>query len=82
MIVKKFIVREAGREREVIIAMTEDEAKDKSYLNYLEESIAYKTGEELRVLAPKPKPIYTLDHTRGLLREYGDFLRRGERKYF
>ena len=45
---QKKIIKEDGKEKEVCIAMTEDEANDRSYREYLSEAVEEKTRDELR----------------------------------
>jgi len=72
--------------QEVLIACTVDEAKDKSYMDYLAEGTIYKTREQARNKPEKPRRTYSKEHVGGALKEFNDWKKRSEngfkRKYF
>lgn len=79
------IVRD-GREQEYVIAMTEEEAKDRSYLEQLHEAQAEKTADWFKrhpVQEPKEGSREALGE---LMREMSEYKRRKQespnRKYF
>jgi hypothetical protein len=84
--VKKFTVEENGKKVDVVIGMTEEEAKDKSYVDYLESGYTEKTKEQIRKQPPKPAPKASNEDIRGALREAIEYKRRrqmgGGKKYF
>jgi len=73
--VNKFVVREAGRERTVIIPAT----GDPSYDAYLEEAEREKTAEQLRKLPPRPSATMSKEQVAGLLKDYIEFINRKKR---
>lgn len=82
----KKTVREGNSEQEIVIAMTEEEAKDSSYREYLMEAETEKTKEWLRN-HPKQEPKEgSREALASLLKDISDFNRRKRespnRKYF
>jgi len=86
MPVEKIVVTEGDKSQDVYIACTEEEAKDKSYMDYLKEGTEYKTKDQLKHKPEKEKPQYGKEHATGALKEYSDWKRRSDnglrRKYF
>lgn len=84
--IKKITVEENNQKMDVIIAMTEEEAKDKSYVEYLESAQREKTADRLRKQIPKPPSKASKEDIAGALREAVEYKRRiqsgGGRKYF
>ena len=72
----KIKITENGQEQDVVIAMTEDEAKDHSYQEYLRESTIEKTREQMRNFKKdEPKPG-AREHLVELMREKSEYDRR------
>ena len=82
MPVKKIKVQEGDKEQEVFIAMTDEEARDTSYVDYLVEGQTEKTREQLRKKSEKPSPQASKGEIAEALKEYGEFKKREGRKYF
>lgn len=85
--IKQFTVEEAGKKQGVIIAMTADEAKDKSYCEYLEAAQREKTADQLRKQPEKPAPTHSREDTSGALREFNEHKRwhaqnPGSKRYY
>lgn len=84
--VKKITVEENGKKMDVIIAVSEEEAKDKSYVEYLESAEREKTAGQLRKQIPKPPPKASKEDIAGALREAVEYKNRiqhgGGKKYF
>ncbi len=84
--VKKITVEENGKKMDVIIAVSEEEAKDKSYVEYLESAEREKTADQLRKQIPKPPPKASKEDIAGALREAVEYKNRiqrgGGKKYF
>jgi len=53
MPIKKMSVEEGDKKQDVIIAMTPEEANDRSYVEYLKESTEEKTKDQLRKKPPR-----------------------------
>ena len=84
---RRFTVKENGREKEVIIAGTPEEMKDKSQMDYLEQAGREKAREELRNEPERPKSTVSKKDIAGALKERIEFRDRAKhgdirRKYF
>lgn len=53
MPVKKITVKEGNKQQDVYIAMTEEEASDGSYVDYIEEAQQEKVSEKIKKSKPK-----------------------------
>ena len=85
MPVKKVIITEGGKSQEVIIAMTEEEAKDKSFVEYVELANREETKEKLRKTPVREAGKHSQDEVKEGLRELRDFRYRkqaGTKKYW
>jgi hypothetical protein len=84
--VKKFTVEENGKKVDVVIGMTEEESKDKSYVDYLTEGYTEKTKEQLRKQPPRPESKVIDSDRRGAIKEAIEYRKRvqsgGGKKYF
>lgn len=67
--IKKITVEENGKKMDVIIAMTEEEAKDKSYVDYMELAQREKTSEQLRKKPARPESKISDSDRRGAIKE-------------
>ena len=84
--VKTIQVQENGQEMGVIMAMTQEEADDKSYVDYLTEAQTEKTKDYLRN-KPKKEPTVDSKEAGGALKEHNEYRQwhrenPGSRKYY
>jgi len=83
--VKKVVVEEDGKTQDVYIAMTDEEAKDKGYTDYMDIVAQEETKDELRKKVPKQQPK-DKEHISGTLKEVSEYRRRRQsefpRRYF
>ena len=86
MPVEKIVVTEGDKSQDVYIACTEEESKDKSYMDYLKEGTEYKTRDQIKHKPEKGRPQYSREHAQGALKEYSKWKRESDnglrRKYF
>ena len=83
--VKKITVEEDGKKMDVIIAMTEEESRDRSYVDYMELAQREKTADYLRKKPERPESKVSDEDRRGAIREaiaYKNRKQSGEGKKF
>jgi selenocysteine-specific translation elongation factor len=72
----KVTVENKGNKKDIAIAMTEDESKDKSYVEYLKESVIEKTQNEMQnkpIILPKKG---SREHLTELMKEVSEYRNR------
>jgi hypothetical protein len=83
---EKVTIKEGDKEQDVIIAMTEEEANDHSYRDYLKLGATERTQEQLRKKKPLPESKYSMEERSGVLKEYNEFNNRqknvNKKKYY
>ena len=73
-------IEENGRTQRVVIAMTEKEAQDRSYKEYLEQSVTEKTREELKKQPEiKPRNPKKVDNLRQAMKEMQEYKERKQK---
>lgn len=83
--VKNIEVEGGGRKRSVFLCMTDDEAKDRSFVNEYESANRDKTVEQLNKLPPREKPEHSKKEVAGAIKEYIEYRdrhREGGKKYY
>ena len=70
MPVKKITVEEGDKKKDVYIAMTEEEANDRSYMEYLESAEREKTSNEMRKSKPRGVSNVPKEDVAGAMKEY------------
>lgn len=86
MPVEKFTVEQGDKTQEVFVAMTEEEAQDRQFTEYMREAQTEKVQDALRKKPPKESPKHSKEDIAGALKEYNEYRHRKEksvnRKYF
>ena len=85
MPIEKIKVKEGDKEQDVIIAMTEDEANDRSYRDYLRLGAKERTQEQLRKKPARPESKVSMEDRSGILKDFNEFNNRrksGTKKFY
>jgi hypothetical protein len=71
-LVKSFTVKEGDKQQGVVIAMTPEEARDKSYVDYMELAQREKVSDALRKAPEKEAPKHSKAESVGALKEFNE----------
>ena len=70
MPVKRVTIKEGDKSQDVYIAMTDEEANDRSYVDYLQEAQKEKVSNELRKSKPREVSKLPDDDKSGAIKEW------------